>query len=360
MDKVLFFIPSLYNSAGMERISTDLVNLLRACGVGADFCVLSARSDSFFPLCAGVAVHSLGGTGRVRSQRWLMARRLRRVIRQGGYRTLVNVDVAMVQVAALALPQTLGCRVVSWEQFSMATARGAAWLKRLFTVCFSCSTVVLTQADRRSYPAWARRRVEVIPNFTNINPSGRRADMGQRRVLAAGRLCREKGFDLLLEAWARVAARHSGWELCIAGAGADRAALEAQAARLGLKGSVRLLGVVRSMSEAYLSASLFVLSSRHESFGLVLIEAKSFGLPVVSFDCPFGPREIVADGTDGLIVAGGDVGALADALSALMASGERRAAMSAEAVADYERRWSRERVLSRWCKLLGINEITPP
>ena len=175
------------------------------------------------------------------------------------------------------------------------------------------------------------------------NPAGRARDRPPpepgaaalppgRFVLGAGRLCAQKGFDRLLRAFARLGPA-GDLRLAILGEGPARAELRRQARALGIGGRVHLPGWVNDLDRWYRAAECFVLSSRYEGFGLVLVEAMANRCPVVAFDCPFGPSEIVHDGRTGLLVAEGDVDALADAMSRLLADPDlrRRLAGAAEA-----------------------------
>jgi glycosyltransferase involved in cell wall biosynthesis len=226
------------------------------------------------------------------------------------------------------------------------------------------SVVVLTDDARDFFSPEIRARARVIPNpvmalsDTLAQPSGS-ARAVSRTVLAVGRLAREKGFDILLDAFSRTAERHRGWHLEICGDGPLRAELQRRVRRLGLDGRVHLPGVTRQIEEAYRGAGLFVLSSRFEGFPNVLCEAMANGVPVVSFDCPSGPREIVRHGIDGLLVASGDVDALACALDRLMSNVRERLRMSARGpeVAD---RFSVERILARWSAIIGTGQRQTP
>ena len=172
------------------------------------------------------------------------------------------------------------------------------------------------------------------------------------RLIAAGRLAPQKGFDLLLEAFVAVADRHPDWTLDIFGKGPLREPLEQQVIDLGLGGRARLNGPTDRLGERMRDASVFVLSSRYEGFPIVLLEALAAGLAVVSFDCPTGPSDILTDGTDGLLVPPEDVPALAAALDRVMADESLRRRLAAAAPAAVIP-YSTQLVGRRWDALLG-------
>ncbi|BCJ48635.1 hypothetical protein Asp14428_01100 [Actinoplanes sp. NBRC 14428] len=190
------------------------------------------------------------------------------------------------------------------------------------------AVAVLTEADLAAYREVldGRVRLERIPNGVPARDPGP-ATGRTPTVVAAGRLGRQKGFDLLIDAFGTVHARHPEWQLHIFGEGKLRARLAAQIEDRGLGGAVRLRGLTRTLDRELAAASVFALSSRFEGLPMVLLEAMAAAVPVVAFDCPTGPAEVVRDGRNGLLVPAEDTAALAEGLCRMIEDADGRAAM---------------------------------
>ena len=209
--------------------------------------------------------------------------------------------------------------------------------------------VVLTEEDKAS---WIElNNVIVIPDplafhIDDISP------LTNKRVIAVGRYVYQKGFDLLLQAWAKMENQHSDWELVVYGMG-DRDPYEQIIDDLRIDRSrCHLYGSTPDIKKEYLNSSLFVFSSRFEGFGMVLIEAMACGLPVVSFDCPCGPKDIVRHDEDGMLVPSGDTDSLADAMHRLMSDDGLRKDMASKAIINV-RRFQLDEIAQRWKTLFN-------
>jgi glycosyltransferase involved in cell wall biosynthesis len=216
---------------------------------------------------------------------------------------------------------------------------------------------VLTGEDMRAYEAHLDGRVRLvqIPNSVR-EMSGGSADLTAKTVLAAGRLSPQKGYDLLISAFAQVVAKHPDWRLRICGDGPRRGQLEALIAEHGLEDAVELPGPAHDFSAEIAGASLFVLSSRFEGLPLVLLEAMSKGMGIVSFDCPTGPADVVDDRRNGLLVPARDVDALAAGILELVEDEGLRRRCAAGAV-ETARAYTIDAIGPRWEAL--FRELAP-
>ena len=204
--------------------------------------------------------------------------------------------------------------------------------------------VVLTEEDFNNWPEL--NNVVVIPDpltfsFSTYSP------LTEKRMIAVGRYVYQKGFDLLLKAWAIVEKDCPDWMLTIVGQG-ERLQYDTLIDELKInKNKCKLLGPTEQIQDEYMKSSLLVMSSRFEGFGMVLIEAMACGLPVVSFDCPCGPKDIIQDHVDGLLVENGNIDKLAETIIWMIQHPEQRKAMAAKAI-DNVQRFKIDQIAEQW------------
>ena len=344
--------------------------------------VLRNTDEPLYPIDPRVEVtwlvdHRRGGVrrGRPRTDRWALPSRrradsrpsalepdddgisaytdllLRRHLARLGPGLLVTTRPMLHVAAARWAPPSMPR--VAWDHLNFERRMRNQTVRGLLdeAVPTTAALVTLTDADsddyRLRYPGTRVRRI------ANASPFGvlDQAPLTDKVVVSGGRFVRRKGFDRLIEAWAPLAAELPDWRLEIHGEGELRPQLEAQVDELGVRDSVRLPGYSADFDRVLAGASCYALSSRTEGFPMVLLEATSHGLPLVAFDCPRGPAEIIDDGVNGRLVPDGDIAGLTAALRQVMGDAELRQRMG---TASYGRARSYElsAVGGQWDSLL--------
>jgi GalNAc-alpha-(1->4)-GalNAc-alpha-(1->3)-diNAcBac-PP-undecaprenol alpha-1,4-N-acetyl-D-galactosaminyltransferase len=258
-------------------------------------------------------------------------------------------------VRVLLAVEALGVPVVVSERSDPHSNVLGEGMRRLRKRLYPRAAYLVTQTDEMA-AFFAREmgaRGRVIHNPV-VRPSMVPARIGDATspdaahlLLAMGRLVDEKGFPLLIRAFAQLAAKHPSWSLEIWGIGPLRPALERLARNLGLNGRVRLPGFTLHPADVLARGDLFALSSISEGFPNALCEAMAAGLPVVSFNCSSGIRQIIRDGIDGVIVETANVASLAASLDRLMSSEDERARLGARAV-EVADRFAIDKAMAQW------------
>ena len=207
--------------------------------------------------------------------------------------------------------------------------------------------VVLTEEDK-GY--WGNLpNITVIPN-ANTFATSQAAALENKKVIAIGRYTYQKGFERLIEAWNILSPGFPGWKLDIIGNGEERDKLQDLIHAYHLDGQVTLVSPTKSIDKVYLDASVLVMSSRYEGLPMVLLEAQAFGLPIVSFACKCGPKDIVANGETGFLVEENDIEGLARQLVKVMKDKNLRKQMGRKAK-EASLRYAEDAVMAKWTAL---------
>jgi GalNAc-alpha-(1->4)-GalNAc-alpha-(1->3)-diNAcBac-PP-undecaprenol alpha-1,4-N-acetyl-D-galactosaminyltransferase len=355
--RLTLVIPSL-ERGGAERVMCSLANAWAEQGHEVALLTLNREGPPAFPLHTSVKRYQLGMASEpanfavTASRQSARIRALRRQFRQARPDVIISF-IVYSNILTLLAARGLKIPVIVSERTDPGYKIGPVWeLLRRLAYRWADMLVCQTQASLE----WFRKRYGlngcVIPNPVSLTSEAEhdlstRRSYGANTVLAMGRLSYEKGFDLLLDAFAQVADRHPEWSLKVIGDGPLRPQLIAQCDRLKLAHRVSLPGSVSDPFPTLRSADLFVLPSRFEGFPNALCEAMSVGLPAISCDCPSGPAEIIRNGIDGMLVRPQDVGALASALDLLMTDSTLRKRLGMHAPEVLER-FSLPKILLMW------------
>lgn len=349
----LVFIVGSLQAGGAERQLSELANYWSVRGAQVTLATWNGPEvGDFYALDRGVERVHLGVRGsraRLLSLIAILAGivRLRRLIRASRPHAVLSfIDVS--NVCCILAAAGLGVRVVVAERTHPALRRSMSrpWrlLRRL-----SYRHADLVVAQTQDAAGWLERncraRVRVIPNALRELPSleSRREPL----IVAVGRLTEEKGFDLLLRAFALLQRQFPEWRVCIVGEGVERNALVRLSEELELTQRVEFVGEVREVDGWLARASLLVHPSRREGFPNAVLEAMGMGVAVICANCRAGPSELIEDGINGRLVPVDDVGALARAMSELMASPDSRDALG-RAARMVRQRFGQEQIMEGW------------
>lgn len=372
--KVVYSIAATYNSGGMERVLANKANWLVRNGYEISILTTDQKDrSSFFEFDPRVQFYDLGINYEENNGKSFLNKLIHYPFKQWKHKKALKkllpelkaeVVVSMFCNDASILPKIKdGSRKVLEIHFSrfkrQQYGRKGIWkiadeirsINDLKVVSRFDRFVVLTEEDRGYWGDLDN--IQVIPNARTF-VLDRPAELKEKRVIAVGRYCYQKALDRLIDAWNIICQSVDDWKLHLVGDGEDRASLQTQIDRLGLSDKIILGRAETDMKSVYANSSILALSSRYEGLAMVLLEAQAAGLPIVSFECKCGPKDVITDGGDGYLVEDGNVGLLAEKLLELINNEELRRKMGAEAYKNSER-FSEERVMAQWVEL--FNEV---
>lgn len=357
MSRNLTLVVHALHGGGAERVAAAMANLWTAQGDRVTLVTLDTVASDTYPVSPHVERVGLGlmrHSPHAWHAGWNNAQRIRGVrhaLRAAGSDCIVSVTDRMNVLVLLASRGLDSPVIIAEHSDPRHQPLGEIWERlRRWSYPRCTAAVALTDTVAQHLRTLVDQRpVYVIPNgiaapSTTVENVG---DHDQRTIVAMGRLSPEKGFDLLVEAFARLTPQPNPWRLQIAGEGVERAALEQLIERRGLSQRVQLVGWVDDPARFLSRAALFVMSSRYEGFPMSLLEAMACGVPAVSFDCDSGPRAIIRPEVDGLLVPPGDTLALAQAIERLMSDPAARHRMG-ERAREVVQRFSMARFAQSW------------
>lgn len=342
--KIVFLEGDMSRQGGTERMTAFLASALSR---DHSVAVLNLHGDgnSFFPLSNAVSCLPLPQNfQRIAIYKFLL---------ENDIDVVINVDTGM---AIFGVPAAFGLKtkVITWEHSNYYNNWNSRWFPHIRRFAAKCSDalVVLTSRDRQNYK---ENIANCCPIVTIGNPMERHDvsySISSKTILSAGHISKVKRFDLIPEIGKIVFQKYPDWKWYICGDGPEKVFLKEKIAKYGMQNNIVLLGTIKNMESMYREASIYVMTSEMEGLPMVLLEAKSYGLPIISFDIMTGPAEIVRDGINGYLVESGDVKAMAERICDLIGNASKRKSFAAASIIDNEN-FNEEGIIERWEKLFA-------
>lgn len=319
MKRICFLIGNLNNAGGTEKVTAMIANKLAENHFEVFILNLNEGKSPFFKIAPNINISALFSQQvSFKANYFSAVFKIRNFIKENRIDSLIVVDSISCLFTIPAL-YGLGVDHICWEHFNFKNNNGTKLrdLARKFAVRYCQVVVTLTNRDRKMWLTHLNKvnaQISVIPNPIEDQLERNIANYDSKTLLSVGRLVKVKGFDLLLNAWKIVIEKHHDWKLCIVGGGDQDLNLKNLACELNIINNVIFTGSSNNVAEYYKKSSFYCLSSRFEGFPMVLLEAQSYGLPIVAFDCDTGPAEIVTDKINGYLAIPEDVQDLAKKL----------------------------------------------
>ena len=347
--KIAIIIPDITCSAGTERAVCNLANILAGYEKYRPtiISVNSSAGKPYYPINEKVEIiHCCVVEKNKCLKRIKEFKQLKKVCGAQNFEIAIGVYPAI----NVFLPFIRRLKIkIAAEHVNYATALFFPKIIRRLFYPFLDAVVLLTSSDAKHYGF--HKNAVVIPNSLSFIP--KKQSLSEKKViLAVGRLTYQKGFERLIEAILPIKEKCGGWQVKIIGSGEDKEKLLRRIKEAGLEQIITIMPTTDKIEDEYFNASIYVMSSRYEGLPMVLIEAKSYGLPIVSFDCPEGPSDIIRDGIDGFLVENGNVEALSQAILKLIEDDGLRKSFGHEAVKDIDK-FKPEHVGALWDKLFA-------
>lgn len=356
--KICFVNGAVARSGGTERVGTIIANSLSRAGYDIYYLSCWNHGKPYFQLDRSIHLEYLldpKTEGKLYRTYIYPIEKMHRYIKRNQIDVLVDIDTELSIYSAYAIKGTK-CKLISWEHFNYWTMLRLKESRRFrakkLVNKYASKLVVLTEQDRIAHIenlGFTEQQVIAIPNpCTNVAETS--YDFDKKVFLTVGRLTFPKGYDRLLEAWNIIEEDIPDWKLIILGSGEDEDALKKQRDDLELK-HVEFVPHTSDVGSFYSSASAYVLSSRYEGFPMVLLEAETYGLPVIAFDCKTGPKDLVLDRENGYLVEDGNIEELAQIMLSFTKDKEAAIRMSDKSK-HFVKQFNLDTITRKWEKII--------
>lgn len=356
--RICFFSGDITRSGGTERVASRVANGLVK-EAAYEICFLSLveqNQEVFYHLDASIPRYRLGDHWIHPGPGYLpLIGKLRKFLKEEKIDIIIDIDIVL---DALSIPATkgLGTKVVSWEHFNAEFELSVFYRKCIlrYSIQRSDYVVVLTKSDLEIYRQRLGRKDRICQIYNPVEKPMRKENRTRKhQILTIGRLVPEKGMDKLMRVAAAVLTAHPDWQWLLLGEGAERTKLEQFVAENNLQDRLILLGNVTDVDSYLEQASILVCTSVFEGLGMSILEARSIGVPCVSFAVKTGPLEIIQDGVDGFLVPPFDCEDMIAKINLLIQNPSLREQFAQQALISVSE-FETEKIIKQWKNILEL------
>ena len=356
MKTICFFSGDITRGGGTEKVAVWLCNRLHREAPDLSVRILSLteqKAAPFFPLDETIPRHAL-------SDRWLspgpaylkLIPKVKRYLSEHHVDLIVDIDIVL-DVLSVPAAKGRGTKVISWEHFNLVY-ENKIFYRRMILRHFTAKAdalVTLTRSDAEAMAAYLPKCRRILFLYNPMEPAGASSGEKKKQILTAGHLIPRKGIPELMEIAKLFLTKHPDWTWVVAGSGPLETELHTFIENEHLAGKLIPAGRIQDMEPLYQSTAVYAMTSRLEGLPMTLLEAKARSLPIVSFDIPTGPSEIIKDAVNGYLIPAFDTALFAERLGRLAEDDKLLAYMQSHAMDEAEK-FSEDHILSQWRSLL--------
>lgn len=358
MKKICFLSGDMSRSGGTERVLAIIANELCKKEDLFEIHILSTVNEnmtSFFPLDKRIKQSRILNDKALnfKKQYFKVVKGIRNYVKKNNIDVFIDVEV-ISSIFSIPATRFTSTKHIAWEHFNFYENNGSFLraLARKIDAKFSDYIITLTEEDKNNYLNNLKiiGKIDYIYNPMEIKEV-KKCSLHSKQIVSVGRLTYQKGFDMLIDVAKDVLEKNKEYKWLILGDGEDKNRLQEKINKYNLQDRLILKGKVSNVEDYYKNSSLYVMTSRFEGLPMTLLEAKSYKMPIVSFDCPTGPSEIIRNNINGYLVKANDIKEMSNKVNSVLLDDKKLKKFSDKAELDIDK-FNINSIINKWTNIL--------
>ena len=358
MEKICFLSGDMSRSGGTERVLAIIANELCKKEDLFEIHILSTVNEnmtSFFPLDKRIKQSRILNDKALnfKKQYFKVVKGIRNYVKKNNIDVFIDVEV-ISSIFSIPATRFTSTKHIAWEHFNFYENNGSSLraLARKIDAKFSDYIITLTEEDKNNYLNNLKiiGKIDYIYNPMEIKEV-KKCSLHSKQIVSVGRLTYQKGFDMLIDVAKDVLEKNKEYKWLILGDGEDKNRLQEKINKYNLQDRLILKGKVSNVEDYYKNSSLYVMTSRFEGLPMTLLEAKSYKMPIVSFDCPTGPSEIIRNNINGYLVKANDIKEMSNKVNSVLLDDKKLKKFSDKAELDIDK-FNIHSIINKWTNIL--------